>query len=289
MNLPVGENLQDHVTTGLDLIVLNQSLGIGLQQMFSPFSAFDYFWNGRGPWTTGGCETVGFLKTKYSSRPDIQFMVMPHGVSDDGGIFLRDLFGIKDEVWNKYFALLKHNMSITILPVLLHPKSKGTIRLNSSNEIDINPNYLSHQDDVDVLMEGINMIKKIINTESMQKIGAKLNTNIFPGCEHFKFDSKPYWECYIRQLTISSYHPVGTCKMGDNNDKFAVVNFQFEVKGTNNLFVVDGSVLPNQSSGNVNGAILMLAEMASDMLKLRNYLNLEKCDIIEIFMAKNVC
>lgn len=293
-NLPVGENLQDHVTTGLDLILLNQSLGIGLEQMFSAYSAFEYFWHGRGPWTTGGCESLGFFTTNISqdSRPDIQFMVMPLGLNEDRGIFLRDLFNIKDEVWDKYFVLLHQNITMTILPVLLHPKSRGTLRLkykDFSNELSINPNYLSHKDDIKFLINGIDMIKKIVKTESMQKVGAQLNRNVFPGCENFDFDTQPYWECYIRHLTITSYHPVGTCKMGHDKDNSSVVNYEFQVKGTNNLYVVDGSILPNSPSGNVNGAILMLAEMASDVLKLKNYLNEENCNIIEIFVPKDIC
>lgn len=294
IDLPVGENLQDHVTTGFDLILLNQTVGIGIEQMFSPYAAFEYFWKGVGPWTTGGCDSLGFFRTKYStgSKPDIQFMVMPLGITEDRGIYLRKLFSIKDEVWEKYFGLLNKNITMTILPVLLHPKSKGSVKLKDSkfsSELLINPNYLSHRDDINSLIGGIDMINRIINTKSMQKIGAKLNANVFPGCENYKFDTESYWECYVRQLTITSYHAVGTCKLGHDEDKSSVVNYQFQVKGTNKLFVVDGSVLPSLPSGNVNGAILLLAEMASDVLKLRDFLNHRKCNIKELFVPKIVC
>lgn len=294
VNLSVGENLQDHVTTGLDLVLLNQTLGIGIEQMFSPYAAFKYFWDGKGPWTTGGCETMGFLPSKYSksARPDIQFMAMTIGISEDRGIFLRKLFQIKDEVWDRYFYLVNTNFTMTILPVLLHPKSRGTVRLKDKNfdsELYIDPNYLSHKDDINTLIEGIEIIKDLIKTESMQKLGAKLNTNIFPGCETFIFDTKLYWECYVRHLTITSYHAIGTCKMGPDEDYSSVVNYNFQVKHTNKLFIVDGSILPNLPSGNVNGAIIMLAEMASDMLKLTNYYNQGKCTLKELFVIKDLC
>ncbi|KAJ8953917.1 hypothetical protein NQ318_019157 [Aromia moschata] len=299
VNLPVGENLLDHVTTGLDLILLNQSLGIGIEQMLSPYSIFEYFWYGTGPWTTGGCEVLGFMDTQSpisshscSKRPDLQFMVMPLGLNEDGGTLIRRLMGISDYTWNNYFALLNQTKTMTILPVLLHPKSRGTVRLKDkcfkSSPI-INPKYLSNKDDVEILIRGINVIKKLTGTDAMKKLGARLNDNIFPGCENFKFDSHFYWECYVRHLTITSYHPVGTNKMGEETDSTTVVDFNFQVKGTNNLFVVDASVLPTNPSGNINGPILMLAEVASDAIKYRDFLNRERCSIEEIFIAKNYC
>jgi choline dehydrogenase len=67
-------------------------------------------------------------------------------------------------------------------------------------------------------------VKKLLRTEPMQKLGARLNDKPLPGCESFPFDTKIYWECYIRHLTLTSYHPAGTCKMGPRSDAGAVVN-----------------------------------------------------------------
>lgn len=95
IDLPVGNNLQDHVTTGLDLLVLNQSLGLGLADVFSPTAAFEYFAYGSGPWTTIGCEVSGILDTESggSAQPDLQLLVLPFGVSSDKGIHLRRTVG----------------------------------------------------------------------------------------------------------------------------------------------------------------------------------------------------
>nr|XP_023022040.1 glucose dehydrogenase [FAD, quinone]-like isoform X2 [Leptinotarsa decemlineata]XP_023022041.1 glucose dehydrogenase [FAD, quinone]-like isoform X2 [Leptinotarsa decemlineata] len=298
INLPVGENLQDHITTGFDLIMLNQTLGIGIEQMLSPYSAFNYFWNGAGPWTFSGCEVLAFCDVNLDVtdqndhiRPDIQLMVMPLSLNEDSGVHLRQLIGITDTTWHNYFAKWNHT-AITILPILLHPKSRGTVRLKDSNFESkplIDPNYLSHQDDIDVLLKGIELIKKIANTKEMKMLGAKLNENVIPGCNDYTFGTNLYWECYIRHLTITTYHPVGTCKMGREEDSTTVVNYEFEVKGTNNLFIVDGSILPSLPSGNVNGAILTLAEMASDRLKLRHFLSVGKCRNLEIFLKPSFC
>ena len=68
---------------------------------------------------------------------------------------------------------------------------------------------------------GIQFVKKLIKTDAMQKIGAKLYTTQIDGCKDKTFDTIEYWECYIRHLTFTSYHPVGTCKIGQ------VVDSQF--------------------------------------------------------------
>lgn len=294
VDLPVGDNLQDHITTGLDLILLNQTLDIGIEQMLSPYSVFEYFWYGTGPWTTGGCEVLAFINTNGAdnTQPDLQFMVMPLGINEDTGVHLRHLMGISDYTWNNYFEYLNQTKAMTILPILLHPKSRGTVRLKDADVNTppiIDPRYLTEQEDIEILLEGINIIKKLISTRHMQKLGAKFNTNIFPGCENFDFDRKAYWECYVKHLTITSYHPVGTCKMGQEHDSSSVVNYDFQVKGTNNLYVVDASVMPTITSGNVNGAVMMLAEMASDIIKYRDFLIRKKCSIIEIFVQKYFC
>ncbi|CAG9765096.1 unnamed protein product [Ceutorhynchus assimilis] len=292
VDLPVGNNLQDHLTTGLDLVLLDHSLNIGIEQMLSPFALLEYFLKGSGPLTTTGCEVMAFLNTtKTHTKPDIQFMIMPLGIKEDNGYYLRTLMGISDNVWSNYFAKIPHK-SLTILPVLLHPKSRGTVRLASKNPLDqplIDPQYLSDPRDVAVLIEGIELIKKLISTKEFKSFGAEFNQVIFPGCSNYIFDTKDYWECYIRHLTITAYHPIGTCRMGKTEDPTTVVDFNFQVKGTNKLYVVDGSVIPSLTSGNINGPILMLAGMAADALSKINYLSTKTCDFMDVFLRENIC
>ncbi|XP_028131856.1 glucose dehydrogenase [FAD, quinone] isoform X1 [Diabrotica virgifera virgifera] len=294
IDLPVGENLQDHLTTGFDLILFNQSLGIGIEYIMSPFSPLEYLYSGTGPWTTAGCEALAYFSTKDNQEavPDLQFMVMNVGVNEDRGLYLRHMLGVSDEIWDKYFAKLKSNVTATILPILLHPKSRGNVRLESNrpnSAVLIDPKYLSHEYDIDILIKGIEIVRKLVETREMKNMGASFNTNIFPGCSQFDFGSKEYWRCYVQHLTITSYHPVGTCKMGHEEDETSVVNYDFEVKGTNNLFVVDGSVMPTLTSGNINGAIFLLAEIASDIFKYKDFLSRGRCIILEIFIESYVC
>ncbi|VEN47588.1 unnamed protein product [Callosobruchus maculatus] len=256
--------------------------------MLSPSSILSYLQEGRGPWTTIGCELIGFIATtkgipkENSIRPDLQLMICHWNKT----------MGISDYSWNRYFSALNNESTVTFLPVLLRPKSRGYVRLTDKN-VDsdpvINPRYLSHKEDVDLLVKGIRFVQKLIATREMQKIGARLNTNVFPGCESEEFDTYSYWECYVRHMTITSYHPIGTCKMGDEKDPSSVVNYDFEVKGTNKLFVVDGSVLPTLPSANPYASIMMLAEMASDVIKAKDAFGRARCDIMEVFITKTIC
>ncbi|XP_066150109.1 glucose dehydrogenase [FAD, quinone]-like [Euwallacea fornicatus] len=293
-NLPVGNNLQDHVTTGFDLILLNHTLTLGIANILSPISMYEYFVKNSGPWTTTGCELMAFFNTKSKSsqlRPDLQFMVMPLGFTEDSGYFLRKLVGISDTTWSSYFAKI-NKKSLTILPILLHPKSKGTVRLQSKNPLIpplIDPQYLTDPEDVEVLIRGIQIIKDLVKTQELQSFGAEFNNNTLTECHEYIFDTKEYWECYVRYLSVTAFHPVGTCKMGKHDDPTTVVDYNFQVKGLNKLYVMDGSVLPSLPSGNINGPILMLAEMAADYIRKTSYLSSKVCAMSEILVPKYIC
>ncbi|ENN72208.1 hypothetical protein YQE_11138, partial [Dendroctonus ponderosae] len=208
---------------------------------------------------------------------------MPLGITEDSGI--------SDHVWSRYFSKIQKK-SMTILPVLLHPKSNGIVRLkdkNPSTEPFLDPQYLTNRQDIEVLISGIRLIQNLLNTQPLTSLGANFNTHAFPGCEEFPFDNENYWECYIRQLTITSYHPVGTCKMGRKEDASTVVDFTFQVKGINKLYAVDGSVLPTLPSGNINGPIMMLAEMAADIVKKAHYLSYKQCVLMDLFVPETMC
>lgn len=277
-DLPVGENLIDHVTTGLDLVLLNKSIGFGIYDLMNPMNAWYYLTKGSGLWTTSGCEALAILNTLeknpndtdfYKALPDLQLMVLPIGISTDHGTHLRNAIGITDKVWYSYFSKITFNNAFTILPIVLHPKSKGTVRLSSNHPSDlplIDPKYLSNDEDVDTILKGINIIKKLLGTRAMTDLGASLNRNPFPGCESHTFDSTDYWVCYVRQLTLTTYHPAGTCRMGSKDDASAVVDYDFKVKGVNNLFVADASLFPTLPSGNINSAVALMAKIFTDRI-----------------------
>uniref|UniRef100_A0A1B0D329 Glucose-methanol-choline oxidoreductase N-terminal domain-containing protein n=1 Tax=Phlebotomus papatasi TaxID=29031 RepID=A0A1B0D329_PHLPP len=254
VNLPVGENLIDHVSTGYNILLLNESLSLDWSDILTPKSLCS-FAKGEGPWTMPGCESSAILSLS-SDIPNLQFMVLPVGLTQDFGVHLKNIANIDDKVWEKYFGKMLGMSAATILPVVLHPKSQGVIRLKDSNPYSspvIDPQYLSHPEDREVLLKGIRILQKLIDTEAMQKIGAEINPLPFPGCENFPWDSRDYWLCYIEHLTLTTFHPAGTCSMG------SVVDRNFRVLHMEKLFVVDASVMPKLPSGNPMGTIGMLA------------------------------
>lgn len=293
IDLPVGDNLQDHVATGYDLIKLNKTSGFNLLSMFSFFSVFDYFFKSKGPWTSTATEVLGFIRTNSSKdlKPNLQLLVMPVGLSVDGGNHLLKISNIKRNVFDEYFKPLIGGNSITILPIVLHPKSRGTVRLSSKDMRSkpvINPNYLSHEYDVKVLIEGIRLIRKIIKTNVLKnEFGTKIYDEKFPGCKHLTFDSDEYWECYVRELTLTVFHPIGTCKMG--KDKSSVVNYNLQMHHSNKLYIADSSVFPSLVSGNVYATVIMMAERLADTLLYLDYLLKGKCEYFEVFIAVTKC
>ncbi|XP_011342593.1 glucose dehydrogenase [FAD, quinone] isoform X2 [Ooceraea biroi] len=276
-DLPVGQNLVDHILTGLDLVMFNASLGLNVYDIFNPMSAIKYFLFGEGPWTSSGIEVVGTfhstLQTNKSAAPDLQLMVLPLGTSRDTGFILKKAIGISDEVYSNYFAPLLYKNTVTIAPILLHPKSRGEVRLRSGDPFDeplIDPKYLSNENDIDTLIEGLYFIKTLLETDVLRAHGASFNENPFPGCENEIFASREYWKCYIQHLTLTSYHPGGTCRMGD------VVDASFRVHNMKNLYVVDASVLLSLPSGNINAAVIALAQKAARMFKDKKVREIKK-------------
>jgi choline dehydrogenase-like flavoprotein len=91
--------------------------------------------------------------------------------------------------------------------------------------------------------------------------------NHHPNCKTWEFDSDSYWECVIRHMSVTEFHPIGTCRMGAVDNHRTVVDSELRVKGLQGLRVVDASVIPELISGNTNAPTVMIAEKAFDMLR----------------------
>lgn len=150
-----------------------------------------------------------------------------------------------------------HQPSFSIDPVLLRPKSRGYITLRSRNPYEhpvINPNYLSHPDDVATIVEGMKLAIQIGHSQAFRRrFDSRLFNVPVPGCEMYPFLDDQYLECVARTLTWTIYHPVGTCKMVnkyDNADGSGVVDTELRVLGgIKGLRVVDASIMPTIVSG----------------------------------------
>uniref|UniRef100_A0A1A9W473 Glucose-methanol-choline oxidoreductase N-terminal domain-containing protein n=1 Tax=Glossina brevipalpis TaxID=37001 RepID=A0A1A9W473_9MUSC len=159
-----------------------------------------------------------------------------------------------------------------MVPVLLRPNSRGRISLKSRNPFawpKMEGNLLQHPNDIQILVEGIEMILQLAKTSAMLRVDTKFNQRPFWRCEHLNFASQEYWHCCLRLYANSLQHQVGTCKMGPFNDSGAVVDSQLKVYGVENLRVVDASIMPTIPAGHPNAVVIMIAEKASDMIKER--------------------
>ncbi|MDX1444371.1 MAG: GMC oxidoreductase, partial [Gammaproteobacteria bacterium] len=241
----VGRNLQDHldictlveVTKGktYDMGFLREAL-IGLQ----------YFLTGGGIGTTNAAEAGGFVKSKYAEeRPDIQLHFVPALLDDHGRNRLP-------------------GQGMTIHACQLRPSSHGRIRLRDAlpdSPPRIDPNYLSADGDLAVLREGVRIAREIFSASTFASWRGK---EIFPGSDAI---SDAEIDAFIRRKAETVYHPVGSCRMG--NDDMAVVDDELRVHGIVGLRVVDASVMPTLVSGNTNAPVIMIAEKAADMIRGR--------------------
>lgn len=161
---------------------------------------------------------------------------------------------------------------VNIIPAVLHPKSRGFIKLKDKNPLThplIFARYLTNPADVATLIEGIKIAIKLSETPALQKYGFRLDTTPAMGCENLTFGCDAYWECAIRRNTGPENHQAGSCRMGPPGDPGAVVDPELRIHGIDRLRVIDASIMPSVTSGNTNAPTIMIAEKGSDMIKSR--------------------
>ncbi|HET9025848.1 MAG TPA: GMC family oxidoreductase N-terminal domain-containing protein [Burkholderiaceae bacterium] len=250
-DLPVGDNLQDHPDIIINRRVDNTDL-LGL----SPVGAWKLMrdigrWRRerRGVLTSNFAEAGAFVRTlPDQARPDLQ---------------LHFVIGMVDN-HNRTFHW-GHGMSCHSCP--LRPKSRGVLRLASRDMKDaplIDPRFLSHQDDLETLVRGFKLVRRIFAQPAFAPFdGANPARELY----HSEVRTDDDIRAAIRAHADTIYHPVGTCRMG--SDARAVVDPQLRVRGVEGLRVIDASVMPTLVSGNTNAPVVMIAERASDLIRGR--------------------
>ena len=262
-DLPVGQNLEDHMYSFVAASI-NASEGLSGERMESFGSLANYLMLGRGELSSSVLVGTAFMKsskckTKY---PDIQLHVF--GTLPKAELIKYDHAFIDNLFPNTWMD------GLSMVPIILHPKSRGSITLKSNDPFDypiIDPNYLADEEDMAIFIEATRRSMDVLKTRAFQDIGLNYKNMEVKACKHTQFLSDEYIRCFIQHFAVTAYHPTSTCRMGAQNDKNSVVDTQLRVKGIRSLRVVDASVMPHVTSGNTNAPTIMIAEKAADLIR----------------------
>lgn len=278
-DLPVGENLQDHLMIPYPVILRDVPVDSGVtytSALGETYSAtLQYLLFGDGPLSSTGFSAQGFLSSgldKEENGPDIQLLLFSSPLNP----FLFNMFSITvqgtNQLWSYDLVGEEEISGYVLFPSLLRPRSIGNMKLDMVRspleQPWINPNYLNNSQDVEVLLKGIRAVQKLLDTKAMSPYKGETPTR--KATTPYPYDSDKFWRWYISHATLTLYDPVGTCKMGRVNDPSTVVDPRLRVKGFTNLRVVDASVMPKIVSGNTNAPVIMIAEKAADVIKEDN-------------------
>lgn len=244
----VGENYIDHYATRMNwrvrnAITLNEmSRGLRLTK-----EVVKYFTSHKGILTLGTGLVHGFIKTCPTlSSPDVQF------------------FFVHASYANAATRVLDRHPGMTIGVTQLRPTSKGSIHVESADPDaapSIKPNMLATEKDCQTLVDGMKVARRIVEQPAMRPF---VSHEMTPGKS---VETDEQWLEFARDNGQTIYHPIGTCKMGEGDD--AVVTPSLQVKGVENLSIADASVIPSMVSGNTQGAVMMVAERAADLIRER--------------------
>lgn len=264
-DLPVGNNMHDHQMAFM-FTKINRSISLSNNLLGSFLTRFKYNVFGTGPLTIAGSDGSAFYYNDKSKRgksnADVQVIIFSKYIDIN-------YFNFKDDVAKEYLAKDGNVEGFNFIVSVTHPKSRGTLRLRSSDPFDypvLDPQYLTDKKDIEDFIGGIRLWERFLQTKTMKELGADINGMKMSFCSQHKFRSNDYWECFVRHLATTVYHHSCTCKMGADDDTTAVVDPKLKVKGITGLRVVDASVFPSVTSGNTNAPTIMVAEKAADMI-----------------------
>lgn len=240
----VGRNFHDHLEVAVygrcrdPISLLGNDKGLTALRHGLQWTCFR-----TGLLTSNVVESGGFFDTTGSGRADVQFHVLPVLVGD---VDRQPLEG--------------HGISLN--PCCLRPRSRGTVTLRSADPADkalIDARFLSEQADVDTLMRGVQLARRILRAPSLAKL---IDAELAPSSAPLLSDDA--LESHVRRHAKTVYHPAGTCRMGTSPD--SVLDTQLRVHGVQGLRVCDASVMPTLPSGNTNAPVVMIAERCADFM-----------------------
>jgi choline dehydrogenase len=240
----VGRNLKDHLANGVLASVDAETLFTAER----PRHLAAWLTLGRGPLTSNVAEAAAFVRTDGSvNGPDLELIFAPVLFEEEG-------------------TVPPSEDGVTLATVVLQPRSVGEVRLSSSDPLappEIDPQYLTDPEGYDaaILLEGVRLARRILAAAPLARHVAG---ELLPGADATDDDAL---HAHLRARSQTLYHPVGTCRMGEDED--AVVTPDLRVRGVERLRVVDASVIPALPRGHTNWPTVMVAERAAALMRAR--------------------
>lgn len=243
----VGENLQDHLEFYFQVAV-NQPITLFSAQSLVAKGLIGMRWLVRkdGLGATNHFETCGFIRSRAGvPYPDIQYHFLPLAVSYDGNSLATE-----------------HGMQAHVGP--MRSKSRGWVRLRSADAREkprVFFNYMSHPDDWAEMRACVRLTREIFGQKAFEPYRGR---EIQPGADCVTDEQI---DAFIAAKVESAYHPSCTCRMGAASDPMAVVDPETRVIGVEALRVVDSSIMPQVTTGNLNAPTIMIGEKAADHIR----------------------
>lgn len=271
-DLKVGHNLQDHVIVPY-FVSFYRTKKRPITMETAVNALYSYFMHRLGPIAgLGTADYIGFLNTKNKTDPfpDVQIhnFYYSHG-ADQFEYFLKG-YGLNEEIEASIREAYAEGNLLVYYVTLLKQEVPGRIELRSSDPLDtpkIITNYLEDEEEVETALRGIRMLQELKGTQTYKEAEAEEIHVKISECDKLEYDSDDYWKCFIRYMSTTLYHPVGTAKMGPDSDLEAVLDSTLKVRNVKNLRVVDASIMPKIISANTNAATIMIGERGSDFIK----------------------
>jgi choline dehydrogenase len=242
----VGENLQDHLEFYFQVASKQPvTLYSAMNPIAQALIGARWLLTRDGLGATNHFETGGFIRSRPGIRyPDIQYHFLPMAVSYDGSSLAKE-----------------HGFQAHVGP--MRSKSRGHVKLASPDPAAkplIRFNYMSHPDDWTEMRACVRLTREIFAQPAFAPFAGR---ELQPG-EGVVTDDEI--DDFIRAKVESAYHPCGACRMGREDDPMAVVDCRTRVIGLESLRVVDSSIMPSVTTGNLNAPTLMIAEKAADLI-----------------------
>ncbi len=262
----VGSTLYDHPQMPIKYELLKPALSLSRYQRADRAVAMgmNYFLTKKGPAAAPFWSSVLFHSLSDNNNPELEIYMTPMCIKDDDATWswtAENIFNIGNLLINRGKSAIP---GIQFEVNINRPRSCGRVRLVSDDPFaspGIDPQWFTHPADMEDMVTGMRHVREIAGQSEYEGI---VGAEMMPG-KNVQSDEDLAES--VRQHVSTGHHPVSTCRMGGEGDPGAVLDANLRVRGIDSLRVVDASSFPDQIGGNINAAVIMLAEKAADMIR----------------------